>query len=71
MDLRVKLEAAGTYEDAYEAGYQAGMEEKKPWVSLTDDEMKQCSYGAGGFMIGREEAMRAVQAKLKEKNNGG
>jgi hypothetical protein len=40
------------------------------WVGLTDDEITQCSYGAGGFMIGREEAMRAVQAKLKEKNNG-
>ena len=44
---------------------------QRTWVGLTDDEMKQCSYGVGGFMIGREEAMRAVQAKLKEKNNGG
>lgn len=39
--LRVELEkkAAGTYEDAYEAGYQAGMEEKKPWIGLTDEEV--------------------------------
>jgi hypothetical protein len=45
--------------------------EKKPWVGLTGEEMKQCSYGAGGFMIDREVAMRAVESKLKEKNNGG
>ena len=46
-------------------------EEVKPkskWVGLTEDEMKQCSYDAEGFMIGREVAMRTVEAKLKEKN---
>ena len=30
------------YADGYEAGYQAGKEEKKPWVGLTDDEIKGC-----------------------------
>ena len=43
---------------------------KHTWVGLTDDEMKQCSYDAEGFTIGREVAMRAVEAKLKEKNGG-
>jgi hypothetical protein len=41
---------------------------RREWVGLTDDEMKQCSYDAEGFTIGREVAMRAVEAKLKEKN---
>ena len=41
----------------------------KEWMSLTDEEMDECSY-ADGFMIAREMAMRAVQAKLKDKNNG-
>lgn len=42
----------------------------KPWVGLTDDEMKQCSYDAEGFMVDREVAMRAVETKIKEKNSG-
>tara|TARA_R110000868_G_scaffold101051_1_gene278174 strand:+ start:1168 stop:1410 length:243 start_codon:yes stop_codon:yes gene_type:complete len=41
---------------------------RREWVGLTDDEMKQCSYDAEGFMIEREVAMAAVEAKLKEKN---
>jgi hypothetical protein len=28
---------------------------------LTDAEIKQCSYDADGFMISREQAMRAVE----------
>jgi hypothetical protein len=44
------------------------MAEKKPWVGLTGEEMKQCSYDADGFMIEREVAMRAVESKLREKN---
>jgi len=42
--------------------------QKQEWVGLTDDEITQCSYDAEGFMIGREVAMRAVEVKLKEKN---
>jgi len=38
------------------------------WVGLTEEEIKQCSYDAEGFMIDREVAIRAVEAKLKEKN---
>jgi hypothetical protein len=40
----------------------------KEWVGLTDDEMNQCSYDAEGFMIEREVTMRAVEAKIREKN---
>tara|TARA_R110002126_G_scaffold239235_1_gene382481 strand:+ start:111 stop:332 length:222 start_codon:yes stop_codon:yes gene_type:complete len=50
------------------ADLAAALMEPKPWVGLTDDEMKQCSYDAEGFMIEREVAMAAVEAKLKEKN---
>lgn len=28
---------------------------------LTDEQIKQCSYDADGFMISREEAMRNVE----------
>jgi len=38
---------------------QAGwMPKPKP---LTDEQIKQCSYDSDGFMISREQAMRAVE----------
>ena len=61
-------EVKSQYVDWYNLGYQTCMAEKKPWVGLTEEEVKQCSYDAAGFMIDREVAMRAVQAKLKDKN---
>ena len=57
-DLRNQLEKKAWF-SAYE---------KKEWVGLTGEEMKQCSYDTDGFMIEREVAMRAVESKLKEKN---
>jgi hypothetical protein len=36
----------------------------KKWVGLTDEELFKCSYDADD----REDAMRAVEACLKEKN---
>ena len=42
---------------------------ERKWVGLTDEEMGQCSYDADGFMVEREVAMRAVETKLKGKNN--
>jgi hypothetical protein len=44
----------------------AGFYQKKEWVGLTDEELFKCSYDADD----REDAMRAVEAKLKEKNGG-
>ena len=61
-------EIRSQYVDWYNLGYQTCMAEKKEWVGLTEEEVKQCSYDAAGFMIDREVAMRAVQAKLKDKN---
>ena len=40
----------------YKAKYR--YETKQP---LTEEELKQCSYDADGFMISREDAMRAVE----------
>jgi len=40
----------------YKAKYR--YETKQP---LTEEELKQCSYDADGFMISREAAMRAVE----------
>lgn len=63
------------YEGCYDSGprhYECALLEvkklRRAWVGLTDEEMKQCSYDAEGFTIGRKVAMRAVEAKLKEKN---
>jgi len=66
-DLRVKLEAAGTYEDAYESGYQAGMEEKKPWVGLTDEEFHDLQIEHGDDLWAN---FKTIEAKSKEKNGG-
>ena len=71
--LRVKLETAGTYEDAYESGYQAGMEEKKPWVGLTDEEVGGLTVFDGLHYIETPllaEYIRHIETKLKEKNGG-
>ena len=43
---------------------------RREWVGLTEEEIKQCSYDAKGFMIDREVAIRAVEAKLRSKNGG-
>lgn len=54
------------YADGYEAGYQAGKEEKKPWVGLTDDERVRIT----DFAKDDIDAMVIAEAALKEKNNG-
>jgi hypothetical protein len=62
------------YEQGFIDGVQKNSESRvskfmdKKWVGLTDEQIKQCSYDANGFMIDREVAMRAVESKLKEKN---
>jgi len=64
------------YEQGFIDGVQKNSESRvskfmdKKWVGLTDEQIKQCSYDANGFMIDREVAMRAVESKLKEKNGG-
>jgi hypothetical protein len=55
------------YADGYEAGYQAGMEEKKPWVGLTDKEIAEI-YNQDKLIYKPLEFYRAIEAKLKEKN---
>jgi len=48
------------YDDLNNMRYKAKYryETKQP---LTEEELKQCSYDADGFMISREDAMRAVE----------
>jgi hypothetical protein len=62
------------YADGYEAGYQAGMAEKKPWVGLTDEDKNNCLVSADPCeSLSDPEAqqlMKDVEAKLKEKNGG-
>ena len=43
---------------------------KRGWVGLTDEEFKKVCWESGGDGItgDREEALRAMEAKLKEKN---
>ena len=52
------------YADGYEAGYQVGMEEKKPWVNLTDEEAAEC------WSTSAVKTWKNIQAKLREKNGG-
>ena len=55
------------YDDRYEAGYQAGMAEKKEWVGLTDKEIAEI-YNQDSLIYKPLEFYRAIEAKLKEKN---
>ncbi|NBQ47606.1 MAG: hypothetical protein EBU33_04025 [Sphingobacteriia bacterium] len=55
------------YADGYEAGYQAGMAEKKPWVSLTGTEINHIFAKNVGY---QERMMKDVENLLKEKNGG-
>ena len=45
---------------------------RREWVGLTEEEFKKVCWESGGDGItgGREEALRAMEALLKEKNNG-
>lgn len=45
----------------------------KPWVGLTDDEVEKIIYNVRVETVGvitTELLVRAIEAKLKEKNNG-
>ena len=42
----------------------------KPWVGLTDKEIEQVCVPLGAAMLSFTEVARAIEAKLKEKNNG-
>ena len=80
IDLEKELAAADNrntrnyYADGYEAGYQAGMAEKKPWVGLTDEDKNNCLVSADPCECLADpeshQLMEDVEAKLKEKNNG-
>ena len=53
------------YADGYEAGYQAGKEEKKPWVGLTGTETNHIVAKNVGYP---ERMMKDVENLLKDKN---
>ena len=55
------------YTDGYEDGYKAGMEEKKPWVGLTDEEFHDLQIEHGDDPWAN---FKAIEAKSKEKNGG-
>lgn len=45
--------------------------EKKEWVGLTDEEVEKVFFDMGQFAkIDLKTFARAIEAKLKEKNNG-
>jgi hypothetical protein len=56
------------YTDGYEDGYKAGMEEKKPWVGLTDEDKEECL--AKWAELGWWGVVDVIGAKLREKNGG-
>jgi hypothetical protein len=41
---------------------------QRPWVGLTDEELKDIELGCHKTLFGKIEAMQKVEAKLKEKN---
>ena len=43
-------------------------EAQRTWVGLTDEEKEDCLYDKSGLVMGYEEVVDAVEAKLKEKN---
>jgi hypothetical protein len=57
---------------AYMSGVQRGKElaAQRQWVGLTDDEFENIELGCRSTPFGKIEAMRKVEAKLKEKNGG-
>ena len=61
------------WDDAYKMGMEAGKElEQREWQGLTDEEILEeyrQSYGDDGNLTDVYFA-RAIEAKLKEKNNG-
>ena len=55
------------YEAEYEAGYQAGMAEKKPWVGLTKEELQTIfNYEPNDI----KHIAFLVESLCKEKNGG-
>jgi len=42
----------------------------KPWVGLTDEEQSQVAWSCGAMSADWLEFARAIETKLKEKNNG-
>ena len=49
--------------------YQA-MDAKREFVGLTDEEIEQVCVPLGAAMLSFTEVARAIEAKLREKNNG-
>jgi hypothetical protein len=43
---------------------------QRTWVGLTDEEIEQSCVPLGAAMLSFTEVARAIEAKLKEKNNG-
>ena len=57
----------GFYAEGYENGYQAGMEEKKPWVNLTKEELQTIfNYEPNDI----KHIAFLVESLCKEKNGG-
>lgn len=70
-DLRERLRKTRQHLNAH-INLAAALMESKPWVGLTDEEFKQVCWESGidGLTGDREVALRAMEALLKEKNNG-
>ena len=73
INLEKKLEAADNrntrnyYADGYEAGYKAGMAEKKTWVGLTKEELQTIfNYEPNDV----KHIAFLVESLCKEKNGG-
>lgn len=68
---RYKESAKNWRHKAYElSGNPLPWERGDTWVGLTDDEIKAVRVSCGSPLAIHLEFARAIEAKLKEKNNG-
>ena len=60
------------YNLGYEDGWNSAREERREWVGLTDEEVRECYAHVEGVTVSEAvilmSVVRTTQAKLKEKN---
>ena len=61
------------YNLGYEDGWNSAREERREWVGLTDEEVRECYAHVEGVTVSEAvilmSVVRTTQAKLKEKSN--
>jgi len=59
------------YEDYFDKCYRDSSAQQRPWIGLTEDEIKKLHHEIKAQLMGTyktEDIYRAIEAKLREKN---